>query len=96
MTDWDPRTSVAMREARKFRERLYQQALITQVFMVTILSAMVYFGISEKWMLIVGLFLGVGTVCSLIIECAFRLDAGRSYLEQWSESIEKYIYKKYE
>lgn len=93
MTDLDARTSVAMREARKFREHLYRQALISQVSMVIVLSAMGYFGVSEKWILVVGLFLGGGTICSLIIECAFRLDAGRSYLEQWSESIEKHIYK---
>ena len=85
MMDRDDRTSIATREARNFRDHLYRQTIIAQIFMIVVLSAMSYLAISERWLLVVGFFLGTGTVCSLIIECAERFDAIRNYPEQSNE-----------
>lgn len=91
MIELDARTSISVREARKFREHLYREAAIAQVFTAVVLVVMAYFGFAVRWMIVVGFFLGIGTVCTLIIDCASRLDAGRSYLEQCSDDTEKHV-----
>ena len=91
MADRDTRMSASLREARLFRDRLVWRALAGQTIMVLVLAAMTYFKLPLRWMLIAGLFLGVATVCGLIFECALRFDAGRSYLEQWSEDAENWL-----
>jgi hypothetical protein len=86
--DRDVRTSIAVREAREFKKRLERDFLLSQVGMLIILSAMVYFGSELKWIVVVGLWTTAGTIGYLIKELAIRLDAGRSYVEIWSNDAE--------
>jgi hypothetical protein len=83
--DTETYSHVAMREAREFRRRLTMDAIGGQFIMIAILGLMTYFDVGIRWVLIVGFFLSVGTLSGLIIECAMRSDAGRSYLEQWTD-----------
>jgi hypothetical protein len=50
---------------------------------------MAYFDVSLKWMIVLGFFLSVGILSDLIEEVGSWLDAGRSFLEQWSRDAEE-------
>lgn len=91
MAQDDPRVDIAVREAREFRGRLGWHVAYGQITMLIVLGVMGYFGASIRWMLVIGLFLGVGTVSAAILEIGLRLDAGRSYMELWAKEIEMLI-----
>lgn len=58
--DSDPRVSIAVREARRFRQRVVRDFFISQTVMLIILVSMVYFGVELKWIVIVSICLTVG------------------------------------
>jgi hypothetical protein len=91
MNDDDPRVNVAVREANYFRKQLDRRLMGGQVIMVIVLSTMAYFDVALKWMIVLGFFLAVGILSDLIEEVGSRLDAGRSYLEQWSRDAEELL-----
>jgi len=84
----DPRVSVAVREASRFKKELNRRIIGGQLIMVGVLSAMAYFDVSLKWIVIMGFFLSAGMLGNLIEEVGGRLDAGRSYMEQWATDAE--------
>lgn len=62
--------------------------------MVVVLSAMGFLDVPLKWIIVAGFFLAVGILSALIAEIATRLDAGRSYIEQWTSETEELLYRR--
>ena len=87
----DVRVEHAVREVRSLRRQLTRQALWGQVIMVLVLGALAYFDVNLKWIVVVGFFLSVGTITSVIEEAVGRLEAGRSFLEQITSDIEEQL-----
>jgi hypothetical protein len=77
-------TSIAVREAREFQAKLRWEAIGEQLFMLATLGLMAFFGLSVVWIVATGLLLTTGTVTAILLECVFRLDAGRAYVELWT------------
>jgi hypothetical protein len=88
MGEHDARVDAAIREAMNFGKELTRFLIGGQVVMVGILCAMSYFNVSLKWIVVVGFFLSVGTICGLIEKIGIRLDAGRSFVEQWARDLD--------
>jgi hypothetical protein len=82
--DTETRTTIAAREAREFKNKLQRDFLFSQVFMLAVLLVMAHFDVATKWIVIIGVWSATGTLGYIIKECAIRFDAGRSYLEMWS------------
>jgi len=91
MGEDDPRTDVAVREASSFRKQLTWRLIVGQAMMVVVLGTMAYFDVAIKWMIVVGFFLAVGIVSDFVEEIGIRLDAGRSYMEQWAKDAERLL-----
>lgn len=89
--DIEARITVAVREAREFKNKLAYYFLTSIISMLIILTVMAYFDIATKWIMIIGLWISTGTISYLIEQCALRLDAGRAYLEMWSKDMEETI-----
>jgi hypothetical protein len=94
MGEHDVRVDAAVREASAFRKQLTRRLIGGQFIMLIVLSAMAYFDVSIKWMIVVGLFLAVGIICDFIEEIGARLDTGRSYLEQWAMDSEAELHNR--
>jgi hypothetical protein len=82
------RTSIAIGEGRKFKQRLLLEATLGQGTLLVILAVMAYFDAPIKSIVVIGLFLVSSIIIGIMTECALRLDAGRSYLEMWSNDAE--------
>jgi hypothetical protein len=82
---------VARREAEEFTTELRILGWILTVLVTLVLCSLAYFGVSLRWLFIV-CFVGTSDILiELLVHLAFRLDAGRSYPEQFAAEIEPVI-----
>lgn len=77
----DDRSEVALREARKFKKSLRNQLHFALIIIALALGALAYFDVALKWMIVVGFYMGIGTLGEMIADIAYRFDMGRSYIE---------------
>jgi hypothetical protein len=80
--------SVAVREASQFKKGLSRRMMAGQIIMIIVLGGVAYSDVSAKWIVVMGFFLSAGILRHLIEEVGGRLDAGRSYMEQWATAVE--------
>lgn len=89
--DRDTRTTIAVREAKEFYQSQLWRTAFNQVFMLVVLGVLAYEEVAIRWIVMYGIFAGVGTICGLINQLSRRLDAGRAYMEIWATDMEDAI-----
>jgi hypothetical protein len=83
-------TSAAVEEAYRFHRKLCQEVIVGQLSTLLTLALMAYFRVSSQWLIVTGFFVVTGTLTNIVLKCALRFDAGRAYLELWTQDVERY------